>query len=201
MISIDTAKSIVNCYSYTTNADEEIFKSRSDVRQFAKWLELVLNVSIANDVLLNNRNMDEFLQKLASSIALEDVNVFAKLCFIYERMASIHVDKLMDQIQSDLEFETNELMNDFLDHIVNVIIDSIQQAKDEQWAEIRKQLKCINNNPDRYGNLSKDNPTKNGMVGLHCPSHSDKGRSRHLYPCRTERSYCQWETRIDTTSH
>lgn len=148
MISIDTAKSIVNCYSYTTNADEEIFKSRSDVRQFAKWLELVLNVSIANDVLLNNRNMDEFLQKLASSIALEDVNVSAKLCFIYERMASIHVDKLMDQIQSNLEFETNELMNDFLDHIVGVITDSIQQAKDEQWAEIRKQLKCTNNNPD-----------------------------------------------------
>ena len=93
-------------------------------------------------------SMDEFLQKLASSIALEDVNVFAKLCFIYERMTSIHVDELMDQIQSDLEFETNELMNDFLDHIVNVIIDSIQQAKDEQWAEIRKQLKCTNNNPD-----------------------------------------------------
>lgn len=148
MISIDTAKSIVNCYSYTTNADEEIFKSRSDVRQFAKWLELVLNVSIANDVLLNNRNMDEFLQKLASSIALEDVNVSAKLCFIYERMISIHVDELMDQIQSNLEFETNELMNDFLDHIVGVITDSIQQAKDEQWAEIRKQLKCTNNNPD-----------------------------------------------------
>lgn len=62
MINIDAAKSIVNCYSHTTNADVEIFKSRSDARQFAKWLELVLNVSIANDVLLNNRSMDECLK-------------------------------------------------------------------------------------------------------------------------------------------
>ena len=145
MIGIDTAKNIVKCYSHTTNADEEIFKSRSNVRQFAKWLELVLNVSIANNILLNNRSMDDFLQKLASSIALEDVDVLAKLCFIYERMTSVHsCRRLLDQIRSALEFG----MNDFLDYIVDEITDSIHQEKDEQWTEIRKQLKCTTNNPD-----------------------------------------------------
>lgn len=101
-------------------------------------------MSIANDILLNNRSDDDFLQKQASNIELKDVDVFTKLCFVYEKMASIHVDGLVDQIRRNLEFG----MNDFLDYIVDEVTDSIHQAKDEQWVETRKQLKYTYNNPD-----------------------------------------------------
>lgn len=42
MIKIDTARSVVNCYIRTTNGDTEIWKTRSDVREFIKRLKLVL---------------------------------------------------------------------------------------------------------------------------------------------------------------
>lgn len=137
MIKIDTARSVVNCYMHTLNVDTEIWRAKSDVRQFSKWLKLILNVSMANDILLNNRSDDEFLQKLASNIELEDVDVFTKLCFVYEKMATIHVDGLVDQVRNALEVE----MNDFLDQIMDGVRENIYYAKEEQWKEIKKQLR------------------------------------------------------------
>lgn len=144
MIKIDTARSVVNCYIRTTNGDTEIWKTRSDVREFIKRLKLVLNVSIANDILLNNQSMDGFLQKLASSIKLEDVDVLAKLCTIYEGMASIYLEGIADQIRSCLESS----ISDFVEDIADEVTDSILQAKDEQWAKIKKQLGIIPNGKD-----------------------------------------------------
>lgn len=109
--------------------------------QFTNWLRLVLNVSMANDILLNNRSDDEFLQKLASNIELEDVDVFTKLCFVYEKMASSHVDGLVDQVRSALEVG----MNDFLDQIMDGVRENIYYAKEEQWTEIKKQLRSTTN--------------------------------------------------------
>lgn len=136
MINIDTAKRIINCYLHTTRADAEFFKNRSGVRQFVKWLKTVLDVSIMNDVLLNNRDIDELLPKLASFIKLEDADVLARLCIVYEEMISIHLGGLLDQIRSALEFK----MNDFLDNVIDEVADSIHQAKDEQWTESKRQL-------------------------------------------------------------
>ncbi len=144
MININTAKSIVNCYLRITNAGREIYENRSEVRQFVKWLKTVLDISIPNDVLLNNRSMDELLPKLASSINLEDVDVLARLCIVYEEMTNIHLGGLLDQIRSAIEFD----MNDFLDNVIDNVADSIDRAKDEQWAKTKKRLGTIPNGKD-----------------------------------------------------
>lgn len=144
MISINTAKSVVNCYLRITNANREIYENRSEVRQFVKWLKTVLDISIPNDVLLNNRSMDELLPKLASSINLEDVDVLARLCIVYEEMTNIHLGGLLDQIRSAIEFD----MNDFLDNVIDNVADSIDRAKDEQWAKTKKRLGTIPNEKD-----------------------------------------------------
>ena len=116
----------------------------SKVRQFVKWLKTVLDISIPNDVLLNNRSMDELLPKLASSINLEDVDVLARLCIVYEEMTNIHLGGLLDQIRSAIEFD----MNDFLDNVIDNVADSIDRAKDEQWAKTKKRLGTIPNEKD-----------------------------------------------------
>lgn len=144
MISINTAKSVVNCYLRITYANREIYENRSEVRQFVKWLKTVLDISIPNDMLLNNRSMDELLPKLASSINLEDVDVLARLCIVYEEMTNIHLGGLLDQIRSAIEFD----MNDFLDNVIDNVADSIDRAKDEQWAKTKKRLGTIPNEKD-----------------------------------------------------
>ena len=136
MISIDTAKRIVNCYLRTARSDTELFKNRSEVRQFVKWLKLVLDESIPNELILNNRSMDELLQKLALSINKEDAEVLARLCIVYEGMTHVHLGGLLDQIRSGLEFK----MNDFLDEIINEVHDSIGEARNASWIETKKLL-------------------------------------------------------------
>lgn len=71
--------------------------------------------------------MEGFLQKLVSNIMFEDVVVLTKLCFVYEKMASIHVDGLIDQIRSALEVG----MNDFLEQIMDGVRENIYYAKEE----------------------------------------------------------------------
>lgn len=91
------------------NEMQILYNDRSSVRQFVRWLKEVLNVTVPNEVVLNNKDTEGLLKKLAESIEADEVALLTKLCSLYERIVARLPALVVEEVESSLSYKLKEV--------------------------------------------------------------------------------------------
>ena len=136
MISITTAEKIVNCHRLICGTywhddfshefhfnDKETdnksdgekknpYSDKSSARQFAKWLKETLDITVTNEIILNNKDMNSLLKKMAGSINADEIDLLTKLCALYEKITELLPYVVMVITQNNVEFALSDTLGD-----------------------------------------------------------------------------------------
>ena len=156
MISITTAEKIVNCHrliygtywyddrygapefhfndkgtdNESENEKKNPYNDKSSARQFTKWLKETLDITVTNEIILNNKDMNSLLKKMAESINADEINLLTKLCALYEKITELLPYVVMKETENSLHFALSdtfkdEWLNDLFDDINTDVYDSL----------------------------------------------------------------------------
>lgn len=156
MISITTAEKIVNCHrlicgtywyddrysapefhfndkgtdNESENEKKNPYNDKSSARQFTKWLKETLDITVTNEVILNNKDRNCLLKKMAESINADEINLLTKLCALYEKITERLPYTVMKETENSLHFALSdtfkdEWLNDLFDDINTDVYDSL----------------------------------------------------------------------------
>ena len=156
MISITTAEKIVNCHrlicgtywyddrygapefhfndkgsdNESENEKKNPYNDKSCARQFTKWLKETLDITITNEIILNNKDRNCLLKKMAESIDTDEINLLTKLCALYEKITELLPYVVMKETENSLHFALSdtfkdEWLNDLFDDINTDVYDSL----------------------------------------------------------------------------
>ena len=149
MISITTAEKIVNCHrlicgtywyndfshefhfndkgsdNESENEKKNPYNDKSCARQFTKWLKETLDITITNEIILNNKDRNCLLKKMAESIDTDEINLLTKLCALYEKITELLPYVVMKETENSLHFALSDTFNNLFDDINTDVYDSL----------------------------------------------------------------------------